>query len=85
MVEGKYARYIDKQSDEIRRMKKYLKINIPDGFDFTGVSGLSKEVQEKLKSFAPPTLQAAMNISGITPAAIEILHIYIKIAARDAK
>jgi len=85
LVEGKYARYIDKQSEEIVRMKKYLKIAIPDEFDFTKVSGLSKEVQEKLKSFAPPTLQAAMNISGITPAAIEILHIYIKIAKRDEK
>jgi len=82
LVEGKYARYIDKQSQEIERMKKYLKIKIPEGFDFTGVSGLSKEVQEKLAAFAPPTLQAAMNISGITPAAIEILHIYIKMAAR---
>ncbi len=82
LVEGKYARYIDKQSQEIERMKKYLKIKIPEGFDFTTVSGLSKEVQEKLKHFAPPTLQAAMNISGITPAAIEILHIYIKMAAR---
>ena len=85
LVEGKYARYIEKQSEEIERMKKYLKIAIPEGFDFTGVSGLSKEVQEKLATFAPPTLQAAMNISGITPAAIEILHIYIKIAKRDAK
>ena len=83
LVEGKYARYIDKQSEEIERMKKYLKIAIPEAFDFTKVSGLSKEVQEKLASFAPPTLQAAMNISGITPAAIEILHIYIKIAKRD--
>ncbi|WP_457747936.1 tRNA uridine-5-carboxymethylaminomethyl(34) synthesis enzyme MnmG [Sulfurimonas sp.] len=82
LVEGKYARYIDKQSQEIERMKKYLKVKIPEGFDFTGVSGLSKEVQEKLKSFSPPTLQAAMNISGITPAAIEILHIYIRMAAK---
>ena len=85
LVEGKYARYIDKQSEEIQRMKKYLKIKIPEGFDFTKVSGLSKEVQEKLASFTPPTLQAAMNISGITPAAIEILHIYIKMAAKAKK
>ncbi len=82
LVEGKYARYIDKQSQEIERMKKYLKIKIPEGFSFTGVSGLSTEVQEKLAEFNPPTLQAAMNISGITPAAIEILHIYIKMAGR---
>ena len=85
LVEGKYARYIDKQSQEIERMKKYLKVKIPEGFDFTTVSGLSKEVQEKLADFNPPTLQAAMNISGITPAAIEILHIYIRMAARSNK
>lgn len=82
LVEGKYARYIEKQSEEIERMKKYLKIAIPENFDFTKVSGLSKEIQEKLATFNPPTLQAAMNISGITPAAIEILHIYIKIGAK---
>ena len=85
LVEGKYARYIDKQSEEIRRMKKYLKISIPEGFDFKSVSGLSKEVVEKLETFNPPTLQAAMNISGITPAAIEILHIYIRITKKKEK
>jgi tRNA uridine 5-carboxymethylaminomethyl modification enzyme len=82
LVEGKYARYVDKQSQEIERMKKYLKIAIPEDFDFSIVSGLSNEIQEKLAEFNPPTLQAAMNISGITPAAIEILHIYIKMSKR---
>jgi tRNA uridine 5-carboxymethylaminomethyl modification enzyme len=85
LVEGKYARYIDKQSLEIDRMKKYLRISIPQDFDFAGVSGLSREVVEKLESFNPPTLQSAMNISGITPAAIEILHIYIRIAEKKKK
>ena len=82
LVEGKYARYIEKQAQEIEKMKKYLKVAIPEGFDFTIVSGLSKEIQEKLATFNPPTLQAASQISGITPAAIEILHIYIKMAAK---
>jgi len=85
LVEGKYARYIDKQTQEIQRMKKYLKVEIPEGFDFKKVSGLSNEIVEKLEQFNPPTLQAAMNISGITPAAIEILHIYIRMAARSNK
>jgi len=85
LVEGKYARYIDKQSLEIQRMKKYLKIAIPENFDFKKVSGLSKEVVEKLEIFNPPTLQAAMNISGITPAAVEILHIYIRIDKKKGK
>ncbi|MBU0719825.1 tRNA uridine-5-carboxymethylaminomethyl(34) synthesis enzyme MnmG [bacterium] len=84
LVEGKYARYIDKQSEEIERMKKYLKVEIPQDFDFKRVSGLSKEIVEKLETFNPPTLQAAMGISGITPAAIEILHIYIRIAKKKA-
>jgi tRNA uridine 5-carboxymethylaminomethyl modification enzyme len=85
LVEGKYARYIDKQSEEIERMKKYLKISIPEAFDFRQVSGLSKEIVEKLEAFNPPTLQAAMQISGITPAAVEILHIYIRIASKRNK
>ncbi|MDF1874163.1 tRNA uridine-5-carboxymethylaminomethyl(34) synthesis enzyme MnmG [Sulfurimonas sp. SAG-AH-194-I05] len=83
LIEGKYARYVDKQSVEIQRMKKYLKIAIPENFHFEGVSGLSKEVVEKLREFNPPTLQAAMQISGITPAAIEILHIYIRIQKKN--
>ena len=82
LVEGKYYRYIIKQSQEIEKMKKNLKISIPEGFDFKNVSGLSTEIVEKLETFNPPTLQAASQISGITPAAIEILHIYIKIAGR---
>ena len=82
LVEGKYYRYIIKQSEEIEKMKKYLKIDIPQDFDFKNVSGLSSEIVEKLETFNPPTLQAASMISGITPAAIEILHIYIKISKR---
>ena len=63
-------------------MKKYLKVEIPENFNFKGISGLSKEIVEKLEKFNPPTLQAASQISGITPAAIEILHIYIKISQK---
>ena len=85
LVEGKYYNYIKKQADEIQKMKKYLRIPIPDDFDFKTVSGLSNEIVEKLENFNPPTLQAASQISGITPAAIEILHIYIKIATKGKK
>ncbi len=79
LVEGKYSRYVQKQSEEIQKMKKYLKVEIPESFDFRSISGLSKEIVEKLETFNPPTLQAASQISGITPAAIEILHIFIRI------
>ena len=82
LVEAKYARYIEKQLDEIEKMKKNLHIKIPEGFDFSSVKGLSNEMIEKFNTFNPPTLQAASQISGVTPAAIEILHIYIKMSQR---
>ena len=85
LVEAKYSRYVDKQSQEIEKMKKYLTIEIPQGFDFSSVSGLSKEIVEKLNRFNPPTLQAALQISGMTPAALEILHIYIKMSCKKQK
>jgi tRNA uridine 5-carboxymethylaminomethyl modification enzyme len=85
MVEAKYARYVEKQIEDIERMKKHLHVKIPDGFDFEQVKGLSKEIIEKFEKFNPPTLQAASQISGVTPAAIEILHIYIKMISRGKK
>lgn len=82
LIEAKYARYVEKQSDDIERMSKMLHIAIPENFDFKSVSGLSNEIVDKLYKFNPPTLQAASQISGITPAALDILHIYIKMAQR---
>lgn len=78
LIESKYQHYINEQKNQIDRMKDMISIKIPSGFSFRGISGLSNEVVEKLEKFAPPTLFAASEISGITPAAIDILHIYIK-------
>ena len=83
MIEAKYARYIEKQLQDIQKMKKQLKMKIPEDFDFTIVKGLSNEMVEKFYKFNPPTLQAASQISGVTPAAIEILQIYIKMAQKQ--
>jgi tRNA uridine 5-carboxymethylaminomethyl modification enzyme len=78
LIESKYANYIEKQQKQIDKMKDLVKIKIPKDFNFEKVSGLSKEIIEKFQTFNPPTLQAASQISGVTPAAIDILHIYIK-------
>ena len=78
LIEAKYYRYIEKQASQIAQMKEMLKVKIPEDFDFASVQGLSNEVVEKLQAANPPTLFAASQISGITPAAIEILHVYIK-------
>ncbi len=77
LIEAKYHQYIKKQQAQIERMHQMLSIKIPEDLDIDNISGLSNEVKEKLKKFKPPTLFAASEISGITPAAIEILHIYI--------
>ena len=78
LIEAKYYRYIQKQLSQIQKMHEMLKVKIPKDFDFTKVQGLSNEVIEKLQAANPPTLHSASLISGITPAAIEILHVYIK-------
>ena len=84
LIECKYQHYISEQKNQIEKMKDMMDVKIPENFDFRSISGLSNEVVEKLEKFAPPTLFAASEISGITPAAIDILHIYIKMSEKKA-
>ena len=79
LIESKYANYIEKQQNQIDKMKNLINIKIPKDFNFESVAGLSNEIIEKFQTFNPPTLFNASQISGVTPAAIDILHIYIKI------
>lgn len=78
LIESKYKSYIAKQKSQIELMKDMINVKIPENFNFEIVDGLSNEIKEKLKTFNPPTLEAAKQISGVTPAAIDILHIYIR-------
>jgi tRNA uridine 5-carboxymethylaminomethyl modification enzyme len=82
LIEAKYSRYIEKQQIQVNKMKEMLRVKIPEGFDFAKVSGLSNEIVEKLTKINPPTLFNASEISGVTPASLEILHIYIKMAQK---
>jgi tRNA uridine 5-carboxymethylaminomethyl modification enzyme len=82
VIEAKYSRYIEKQQNQVDKMKDMLKVKIPKDFTFSKVSGLSNEIVEKLGQINPPTLFNASEISGVTPAALEILHIYIKMAQK---
>jgi len=75
IIEAKYYRYIQKQQKQIEKMKKMLKLNIPENFSYKGLPGLSNEVVEKLEKHRPPTLYNASLISGITPAALDIIHL----------
>ena len=82
LVEAKYSRYIEKQQQQILQMDDMLKIKIPQGFVYKNISGLSNEIVEKLDVATPPTLFSASQISGVTPAALEIIHVHIKMAQR---
>jgi tRNA uridine 5-carboxymethylaminomethyl modification enzyme len=82
LVEAKYSRYIEKQQAQILQMEDMLKIKIPAGLVYNNISGLSNEIVEKLSKSTPPTLFSASQISGVTPAAIEIVHVHIKMRQR---
>lgn len=77
-VEAKYSGYIERELSKIRKFEDIEKIRIPEGFDYTGINGLSNEIVEKLTKFAPISLGQASRISGVTPAAITILMVKLK-------
>lgn len=81
-TEIKYAGYLDQQQRAIDRLKKAEQRHIPDWFDYHSVSGLSREMQEKLRKIQPQTLGQASRIPGVTPAAVSLVNVYIEIQAR---
>ena len=85
IIEAKYYRYIQKQQKQIEKMKKMLKLNIPENFSYRGLPGLSNEVVEKLEKHRPPTLYNASLISGITPAALDIIHLNLNMFVTSNK
>ncbi|MGX2984533.1 tRNA uridine-5-carboxymethylaminomethyl(34) synthesis enzyme MnmG [Helicobacter sp. 23-1048] len=84
VIESKYANYIIKQQESIKNMQNMLKVAIPKDFVFDDIPGLSLEVVEKLKKFNPKSLFEASEISGITPASIDVLHLYIHLRTKKA-
>ena len=80
-TEIKYAGYLLQQQRAIERLKKAEQRTIPDWFDYRSVSGLSREMQEKLIKVRPRTLGHASRIPGVTPAAVSLVNVYIEIQA----
>lgn len=77
-IEAKYAGYIDRQREEIERLRLHEHTAIPTDLDYSQVKGLSNEVRQKLDDARPDTLARASRIPGVTPAAISLLMIYLK-------
>jgi tRNA uridine 5-carboxymethylaminomethyl modification enzyme len=74
----KYAGYIDKQSEDVARALHFEDLPLPEDLDYGRVSALSFEVRQKLGRHRPQTLGQASRISGVTPAAISLLLVYLK-------
>jgi tRNA uridine 5-carboxymethylaminomethyl modification enzyme len=81
-TEIKYEGYLLQQQRAIERMKKSEQRSIPGWFDYGSVSGLSREMQEKLAHVQPRTLAQASRIPGVTPAAVSLVNVFIEIQAR---
>ena len=75
---AKYAGYIDRQADEVEKLRASENTALPEDFDYAAVSGLSNELRQKLEQIRPATLGQASRIQGMTPAAISLLRIYLK-------
>ncbi|MBZ5505574.1 MAG: tRNA uridine-5-carboxymethylaminomethyl(34) synthesis enzyme MnmG [Acidobacteriia bacterium] len=81
-TEIKYAGYLDQQRKSIERLKKAEQRVIPEWFDYGKVSGLSREMNEKLQRVRPRTLGHASRIPGVTPAAVSLINVYIEIQGK---
>jgi len=77
-IEAKYAGYIETQRKQVRRMSRLEERRIPDSFDYETIGGIRKEAQEKLERIRPATVGQASRISGVNPADISVLLVYLE-------
>ena len=77
-IQAKYAGYIDRQQDEIERLRRHEDMPLPAELDYQAIDGLSNEVKQKLEEARPETLARAGRIPGVTPAAVSLLLIHLK-------
>ena len=77
-IQAKYEGYIARQQNEIERLRRHENTKLPADLDYERIDGLSKEISQKLKESRPETLAEAGRISGVTPAAVSLLLVYLK-------
>ena len=77
-IDCKYEGYISRQQEEINRVTAQQEMEIPDFIEYHAISGLSNEVCQKMETVRPATIGQAGRISGVTPAAVSLLLIYLK-------
>ena len=77
-IQAKYEGYIARQQNEIERLRRHEDTKLPADINYERIDGLSKEISQKLKDARPETLAEAGRISGVTPAAVSLLLVYLK-------
>ena len=77
-TEIKFAGYLEQQKKSIAKMKAAEAVTIPDWLEYGAISGLSREMREKLERVRPVTIGQASKIPGVTPAAVSLVHVSIK-------
>ncbi|MDG9666503.1 tRNA uridine-5-carboxymethylaminomethyl(34) synthesis enzyme MnmG [Hahella sp. CR1] len=77
-IQVKYAGYIDRQQEEIERLRRNENMALPADLDYSGIQGLSNEIKQKLTEVRPETLAQASRIPGVTPAAVSLLLVHLK-------
>ena len=77
-IDARYSGYLARQQEEIDRTSRHADTVVPADFDYRAVPGLSREIVTKLSDFRPHTVGHAARISGVTPAALSLLLVYIK-------
>ncbi len=77
-IQNKYAGYIERQQQDIEKLRKYENTLLPEHLDYNQVTGLSSEVMQKLTKIKPTSLAQAGRISGVTPAALSLLLVHLK-------
>jgi tRNA uridine 5-carboxymethylaminomethyl modification enzyme len=81
-TEIKYEGYLNQQRKSMEKLRSSEQKAIPEAFDYESVSGLSREMREKLGRVRPQTLGQASRIAGVTPAAVSLIHVFIEIQSR---
>jgi tRNA uridine 5-carboxymethylaminomethyl modification enzyme len=77
----KFAGYLEQQKKSIVKLKAAEAVAIPEWLDYSTISGLSREMREKLERIRPATIGQASRIPGVTPAALSLVHVSIRLQA----
>jgi tRNA uridine 5-carboxymethylaminomethyl modification enzyme len=82
-IEVKYDGYIEQQRRDVEKLERLSSRRIPEGFEYAGIDGLSREIREKLTRVRPRDLAMASRIPGVTPAAVSILHVQLELRRKQ--